>query len=309
MASPFAPLLIRVGRAELIQASIGAGYLLLGAAMVWIGLATRSDGLLLAAAAVVAAGAAWAWHLSNRRWHLIHDTPTALLRSAAQGYTEIAGIADLSPGQHPLSINGLPPCVWFEVVITDHGGARTSRWTRSSDETFVLRDSTGYCIIDPDDAEVHFSHTRSWRVGERRYRARFMRQGDPLYALGSLQTQRGADGGFDRRADIAHLLRQWKSNPVSLRRRFDHDQDGQISPEEWQDAVTEAETIVDSQHRDRREHPDVHVMRAPGHGVPYILSNRDPESLARRFRHWSWLHAGAFVAALVAGALLSAGRI
>ena len=71
-------------------------------------------------------------------------------------------------------------------------------------------------------------------------------EGDTLYAIGALETLRGADGGLSRRADVAALLRQWKTDPSSVQRRFDADRDGGISPEEWQVAVAEAGRIVDA---------------------------------------------------------------
>ncbi len=300
-----APLMVRIGRAELVQAVTSAGYLAVSAALLWWS-RTGTPGLAAAGCVVALAGAALAWHLSNRRYHLIHDTPTARVRSAAQGLTELVGTAELSPGQAPLAFNGLPSCVWFEVVISesDPAGRGGSTWTRISDETFVLRDDTGECIIDPDHAEVHMAHVRRWRMDSTRYHARYLMQGDTLYAIGALQTLRGADGGFDRGADVAQLLREWKRNPKALQRQYDSDRDGQISPEEWSAAVSEAGRIVDAQHAERRLHPDVHVMRAPRRGLPYILSNRDPEVLARRFRHWSWFHAGVFFAALAGAAWL-----
>lgn len=301
-----APLMVRIGRAELVQALTSAGYLLAGAALLWAGMQARSGALALAGVAVTVLGAATAWYLANRRFHLIHDTPTARVRSAAQGYVELVGIADLSPGQALLSFNGLPSCVWYEVVITrsGHSAAAASTWTRISDETFVLRDDTGACIVDPDHAEVHMAHVRRWSSDGCRYRARFLRQGDPLYAIGALETLRAADGGFDRRADVAHLLREWKRDAADLRRRFDSDRDGNISTREWQQAVAEAQRIVNATHHEHQQQPDVNVMRAPGGTLPYILSNQDPETLARRFRHWSWFHAVMFLAALGGGAWL-----
>lgn len=108
----FAPLQARVGRAEITQALTCAGYLLISAFLIWAG--ARLPGLVVAVV-----GAAIAWYLSNRRWHLIHDTPTTRIRSAAQGFVELCGTAELSPGQPPLAFNGLPACVWYEVVIND----------------------------------------------------------------------------------------------------------------------------------------------------------------------------------------------
>ena len=305
LTDAFAPLLVRIGRAQFIQALTSAGYLLLSAAMLWAGLEAHTDTLTLVAIAVTLLGAATAWYLANRRFHFIHDTPTARVHSAAQGFVELVGTADLSPGQHLLAFNGLPPCVWFEVVISRIGrtiGRPT--WVRISDETFVLRDETGTCIINPDHAEIHMAHVRHWSNDGCRYRARFLRRGDPLYVIGALETLRAADGDDDRRAEVAHLLREWKRDPAGLRRRFDNDQDGRVSSQEWQSAVAEAQRLVDARQREHHEQPDVNIMRAPGRGLPYILSNRDPGTLARRFQHWAWFHAGMFIAALCGSAWL-----
>ena len=138
-----APLMVRIGRAEIAQMLTSAGYLLLSAMLLWMAVDVgEAAGFVTAAGAVAMAGAAIAWHLSNRRYHLIHDTPTARVRSAAQGYVELVGTAELSDGQAPLSFNGLPACVWYEVVISeaDHHSDNGRTWTTVSDETFELRD-------------------------------------------------------------------------------------------------------------------------------------------------------------------------
>ena len=266
----FAPLRVRVGRAEFAQALTCAGYLLISAILLWFG--AKLPGLIVAII-----GAAIAWYLSNRRWHLIHDTPTTRIRSAAQGLVELHGTAQLSKGQAPLVFNGLPACVWYEVVINDVAAPNSDyrrSWVRISDETFVLQDETGQCVIDPDHAEVHMAHVRRWRMEDRRYNARYLMQGDTLYAIGSLETLRGGDGGMDRRADVAHLLRQWKLDPRDLKRRFDRDKDGEITPEEWQQAVIEAEKIVDEQHKDLRAHPTPTLCERMAMGCPTSYPTR-----------------------------------
>ncbi len=175
-----------------------------------------------------------------------------------------------------------------------------------SDELFVLRDGTGDCVIDPDGAEVHMAHVRRWTLGDKAFRARYLAQGDRLYAIGNLESPTSTLGAMARRAGIADLLRHWKRSDRAVLGHFDADGDGEIDSEEWQTAVSDAKRIVDRSHREMGARADVHVMRAPRGGLPYILSNRNPDVLAWRFKRWSWLHATMFIVAIaIAGHIMT----
>ena len=74
----------------------------------WIGWSIASVATLALAARARAAFAA-------RR--AAEDTPTALIRSAAQGYTELRGMADLLDGEPIRAPASLRPCVWYRYRI------------------------------------------------------------------------------------------------------------------------------------------------------------------------------------------------
>lgn len=96
------------------------------------------------------------------------------------------------------------------------------------------------------------------------------------------------------------LLSEWKQDEPTLLERFDDNKDGQVDMQEWQEARKAAVKEVEDRHRDMQSSPDVHVLRAPRDGRPFLLSNRDPDRLARLYQWWSWLHLGVFVTVAVA---------
>ncbi|MGQ0594309.1 MAG: hypothetical protein ACT4QB_17175 [Gammaproteobacteria bacterium] len=283
-------------RLEVLHRLISAGHLLLfGVAYV-----VRQPLYRTGALALVGICSLVAWLAALRRYRLVADTPTSLIASAAQGYVELVGRCELHPGSPALGYLSGPPCVWYRCVVsrrTSEGWSSTSH-ERSSD-TFLLRDASGTCVVDPDHAEVTGARRRSWVQGEYRYALDYLAPGDPLYALGQLTTLGGTLGTFDRRAEVGALLSEWKREPSSLGERFDLDRDGEVNLAEWARAREAAEREVDRRHLESGPLAAAHLLRAPADGRPYLLSNRDPLTLARRFRRWAWLHVAVLVLAAV----------
>jgi len=282
------------------QFLIHAGYLLLAGLVLFFNYKQQALPLLTGAVMLLIAGAVLAWQLSYKRYRTIADTPTALLRSAAQGYVEIYGRGQLMPGAHPLYYGQLPPCLWYQVIIIENAGSSTHKaQTRSvvSDDLFLIDDGSDQCVIDPDHAEVLGARTWRWTTGEDAYEALYLGTGDPLYVIGDLRTMRGADGTLDPKADTVALLREWKSNRVELLARFDDNNDGDIDMHEWQQVVKAAGEEVADKHRQLHAQPDVHLIRQPTDGRPFLLATKDPQLLAKRFRYWSWFHGVVFVIA------------
>lgn len=288
-----------MSRGDLVNFLVSAGYGILAGILIAMAYSEGEPALEGAAAGVLVLGAAVAWLSAHKRLRLIADTPTALLRSAPQGYVELIGHCQPIPGASLLAYGRIPPCLWYQVTISERSEGlsrnRTSTRTERSDDTFLLEDGTGECVIDPDDAEVLSVHATSWRAGNCHYRARYLMSGDRLYALGDLRTLRASDDTFDRKGDLAVLLREWKLNKAALLAKFDADGDGHIDVQEWQAVVGAAEHEVDSRYRTMRLEPGYHIMSAPRLGRTYLLSNRDPDDLVRRFRRWSWFHLAVFV--------------
>ncbi|MBN2871647.1 MAG: hypothetical protein JXJ30_01890 [Halothiobacillaceae bacterium] len=253
---------------------------------------------------------------------IIAHTPTARLRSAAQGFNEIEGIGQIVD-DHPLySPLTFTPCLWFDITIErlDSNG-KNRRWTtverRRSDDVFRVDDGTAKAFVDPDHARVIPHSRRRWRErGARqawstgsvagfgsethRYTEQLLLPGQPLYVLGWLQTRGHRNGGVGDHEAVEHrrldLLREWK-NDESARQRFDLDGDGEITEREWAWAMrlarAQARKEVGEADRERANGNHlVHLMRRPDHGDPFIISGVAQETLVRR----KTLKAGGFIA-------------
>lgn len=267
------------------------------------GVGVDARGGWLGALAAIIAVALIAWLGALRRHRAIDDTPTSRVASAAQGYVELEGRAYPHPGAPVVSKLNLLPCCWYRYEIWER--TQDNKWRRmdhgESTETFLLRDGSGECVVDPEDAEILTRHKRTWHEGRLRYTEWTLIERDPLYALGEFVTLT-AHAELNARADLADLLAQWKRDRPRLLARFDADGDGEISLEEWEEARRQAKAEVARQHREFRQAGNVaHVLRRPADGRLYLLTNLEPEALARRYRNWAWTHLAVLLAA--AGAL------
>lgn len=308
--------LLQVGKAEFhtysgskaIRALISAAYLTAGLFCIVYGYSHQLSYLRMAGITILSLGGLVAWLAALKRYRVIADTPTAMLRSAAQGYVELTGTCRANGEEELLRYGKAPPCLWYMATIIEHersfGKSRTHTRFERSEDTFVIEDGTGECVIDPENAEVLSAHRTSWREASTYYKVSYLLPGDRIYAIGDMRTLRAADGTFDRKADLNALLREWKQDRATLLRRFDTNGDADIDLQEWQGAVRAAELEVQARHRDMRLQPGIHVMRAPADGRPFLLSNRDPDDLRQRYKWWAWCHLGVFVAASVWGMFL-----
>ena len=283
-------------RLEVLHRLISAGHLLLFG----VAYAVKQPLYRTGALALVGVCSLIAWLAALRRYRLVADTPTSLVASAAQGYVELVGRCELHPGSPALGYLSGPPCVWYRCAVsrrTSQGWSSTSR--KRSTDTFLLRDASGPCVVDPDHAEVTGARKRSWTQGEYRYDFDYLAPGDPLYALGELATLGGTLGPFDRRAEVGALLSEWKREPSASGSASTPIATGRSNLAEWAKAREAAEREVDRHHLESGPPAALHLLRAPADGRPYLLANRDPLALARRFQRWAWLHVAVLVLAAV----------
>ena len=123
---------------------------------------------LLTLAVGVVAGAAASLR-SIRIARLIEDTPTSRVRSAAQGYVELAGRGEPLDGTKNLAPLTQRPCIWWRYKISKR--KRTSNkgsdaWQTVASGTsglpFLLDDGSGHCIVKPDGAEIVPTESTTW---------------------------------------------------------------------------------------------------------------------------------------------------
>ncbi len=262
-----------------------------------------------------------------RRMRFIEGTPTSRVRSAAQGYVELDGIGLLMRGTPIVApLSGLT-CTWYSIKIEKKesvSGGRRDRWTTvrsaTSDDLFLLRDETGDCVIDPDGAEVTpsisevwYGDSPSWATGlqrgrtglfasaqyEYRYTEKRMHPNDPLYAIGQFHTLGGSQELPNTHEEVRQLLAEWKRNQVALHARFDTNNDGVLSVEEWERVRQAAHQEVLKAQRERAVGPVHNLMTRPDDGRPYMLSALPQEELVGRLR---LLAGGSLLLFLLAGA-------
>lgn len=272
-------------------------------------------------AALAGAGLFLFGFVQLRRARLLEDTPTSRIRSAAQGYVEFHGHARLLPGPEIRSPLSAERCCWWEYKIEQRrtvlrGGKRHTEWVtidaRTSDELFLLEDTTGQCVIDPVGARVIPGFSRSWRgyhprpenfpaktshfgIGDYRYTERLLRFGSWLYVIGLFHSQTAARFDDETR-EVSELLADWKRDQRALLQRFDANGDGTIDLDEWELARKAAIAEVRAQQVERSVQPDLHVLSKPKDRRPFIVSTKTEHELTRGLR-WG---GGAAVAAGIA---------
>lgn len=235
------------------------------------------------------------WFRSART---IEAVPTAKIRSAAQGYVELSGTAQLMDG--PVIVSPLTGrnCVWYSYVIEEKvtsyrsNGRSESHWRvveqQRSEHLFLLEDDTGRCVIDPDDADVFIQHTKTWHKRHvsppRRYSEQLIRAGDPLYAIGFFKTVADIEQQTTRQ-QVAELLRQWKQDPNQLQHRYDLDRNQQLDAQEWEQARLDAEKQVRRDQGAQTKYESLSVMMSSDvSDQAYILSSEPEHVLVRQYQ-------------------------
>ena len=265
----------------------------------------RALAFVLPAIAVVAFVA---WLLSLKRMLAIGGTPTSRIASAAQGYVELVGRALPHPGGALRSRFSLLPCVWYQYHIEQR--ERDGKWHRvesgRSEDSFLLDDGSGLCLIDPENAEVLPRRTEVSTKG-RDYRCTesLILPQEQVYAIGEFSTIGGENTDLNLDQDVGELLGAWKRNKPALLARFDLDKDGQIGEREWMLARSQARREVRKTHNEIRTQPGTHMLHQPRDGRLFLISNIDAEKLERRYTWWAWLHLVVLVGAIAGTAIFA----
>lgn len=255
---------------------------------------------------------------SLARARTMENTPTALIRSAAQGYTELRGMAELMDGAPIIAPVSLRRCVWFryrvEHLEQQRGGRNERRWVTvdrgESDDLFQLVDTSGKCAVDPDGASVYPGRSDTWYGSERtpgrlprergprwlrwtdglgktwRYTEHLIQPGDPLYVIGLFTTHASHTAPLNLEEEVGERLRAWKRDQRTLLRRFDQDGDGRIDAGEWAMARAAAEREVhEARTAGAAAPPPVDVIGQTGdRRRPYVISAKGDDHVIARSR-------------------------
>lgn len=240
---------------------------------------------------LIAALSLVAWLAVLKKYRAIDDTPTSKIASAAQGYVELTGRGDYFVSDAPL-VSPLTHtnCLWyrFRIERKDHEGDWHTEESGCSDDSFLLRDDTGVCNIDPESAEIITQHKKNWTSGFHRYTEWMLLKNDAIYVLGAFHTEGGSTAEFNAHQEQNALLAEWKKNMPDLRQRFDLNSDGVLDETEWTLARRAAKREIEHKAQEVRSQADVNVLSKPDNDQLFVISNLTPEKLARHYLYWVW---------------------
>jgi hypothetical protein len=264
-----------------------------------IGLKLESRDGWLACLSIMAAISIPAWLSALYRLRAIRDTPTSKIASAAQGYVELIGSGH--PFGEPLlgRLSQLP-CLWYRYRIEkrESGDKWKTMESGESDDSFILRDETGECVVDPERAEILTQHYDQWHDGGYRYTEWKLIERDSLYVIGQFRTQGGGTMEFNTREELNTMLAEWKEDMPALLKRFDLDNNGTLDMQEWMLARSAAKREVAKMVREAQAQPDINIISRPREGELFLISNLGQDKLSRRYLLWSWAHLAIFFGAL-----------
>lgn len=254
----------------------------------------------------------FAWMSALRRLWAVRDTPTSRVAFAAQGYVELIGRGRPLAGSPLVGKLSMLPCLWYRYQLERRDS--DNKWHTEdqgeSQDSFVLDDGSGICVIDPFGAEIHTQHKDSWQRGDYRYTEWKLLDGDALYAIGQFRTCGGGSVDIQANEELKAVLAEWKQDSKDLHARFDLDGNGVLDMKEWALARQAAKREAQKRIAEVRAIPDTHYLVQPHDGRLFLITNLPPERLARRYRFWAWGHLSIFFAALAGiGGLLGWGQV
>ncbi len=188
-----------------------------------------------------------------------------------------------------------------------------------SDDLFYLDDDTGRCVIDPEGAHITPSMIRSWYgnspvpdrgpalggspLGYRyKYTEEMLLPNDILYAIGDLKTLGGAGSITDMKEEVRILLNDWKQDHPNLLKRFDRNNDGEISMPEWNKARKVAAEEVSEKHASNDVPLVVTMLKQTNdRRRPFIISSDPLHDLIERYHRHSLSF---FIASITASSLM-----
>ncbi len=241
----------------------------------------------------------FAWHSALHRVRLINGTPTSRVVSAAQGYVELIG--DARPLDSPiLAKYSMLPCLWYRYKVDkkNHKNEWKTIETGESDAAFLVHDESGKCVIEPQGAEIITQHKDTWQSGQYRYTEWKLLERDEIYLLGEFKTAGGSTNTTTQNELVNRVLYEWKLDNANLLKRFDLNNNGLLDMDEWMLARLAAKREANKRLAEIRAEPDTHYLTKPQDGRLFLISNLSPESLARRFSIWTWIHLTIFFSAI-----------
>jgi hypothetical protein len=267
--------------------------------LLFAGVQFYSRNAWLVCLALIAVISVFAWMSSLKRLRAFCDTPVSKIASAAQGWVKLSGNGEQFGDQPVFSQLKRLPCLWYryKLEVRDVEGKWRIQDSGESFDSFVLRDSSGSCIVDPEQAEIFTRDKDSWTIDNYRYTEWRLHRRDTIYVIGEFRTKSCALE-FNRSEEVKALLAKWKLDMPALLKRFDLNGDGVLDMTEWELARHAAQREVAKIQQEDQAIPDIQIIGKPRDDSLFLISNLTPEKISRRYLIWSWLHLLIFLGAL-----------
>lgn len=248
---------------------------------------------------LIALVSVFAWLSALYRLRTLRNTPLSTIAAAAQGQVELAGRGQPF-GQPPLySQLRARPCLWCRYLVEEE---KDGEWnTVDHGETtasFMLRDGTGECVVQPESAEISTRHREHWTDQGMRYTEWVLIAQDNLRLVGHFRTLGAGTEAFDTRLELSAVLTEWKQDMPRLLARYGSKRDGVLNTDEWEHVRRDAMAEVLRIRNEVQMQPETHILSRPADGQLFLISNQPQQHLLRRYLLWSWAHLAIFFAAL-----------
>jgi len=273
-----------------------------------------------------------------RKKRAIENIPTSTIRGMAMGEVEITGTAEPYQLELIAPLTDVP-CVYYKYQIEEkRGSGKHSHWVTiaagdSCATPFFVRDETGRVLVSPAKAEMLLPKdlsTSSW-TGSSTI-ARFMEQNgikctsflgfhnpmrfsewhickdEPVYILGFAQK----NSGFQQQREQALVQRLNElKNDAQAMKRFDFNNDGEISEDEWSFAVKQIEQdLIEKSMASTGsgEHADVIICYNPNTKI-FLISDKSQKDLLNSMGWQILLYVWGGAALAVGGLFLTLLRL
>lgn len=245
--------------------------------------------------ALVAAGLIWAGFHFVRLKRRVENTPTSKIRSIAMGLVEVHGKAWRQYALvAPMTQSA---CVYYR--LRKYRRENNNKWrlikdVDSSHVAFQVDDGTGRVTVDPKGAAVKAKTRQSGYPGQtaltftafdssdenEKWVEDVIYEGTTIYVLGFAQPIRKERRSLRERT--VEKLRALKLDRRALQ-RYDADNDGRISEDEWQAARIDAEQTALKEHlaegtARKRQEEHVVIGRPSQRSIPFVIAEAASEA-------------------------------
>ena len=249
---------------------------------------------------LVAIISVFAWLSALHRLRTLRNTPLSTIAAAAQGHVELAGRGQSFGEPQLLSTLRARPCLWCRHLVEEERGDEWRTVDRGeTDRSFMLRDRTGECVVQPESAEIFTRHREHWTDQKMRYTEWLLLREDNLHVVGQFHTLGAGTEAFDTRAELSALLSEWKVDMPRLLARYDSNRDGVLDIAEWERVRRDAMAEVLRIRNAVQQQPETHILSRPLDGQLFLISNLPQPALARHYLLWSLAHLAILFGALV----------